>query len=846
MIILALLIIAIVPVLHTQPQPIQSTQAPVDFSLRGTPCPRRFDSLQHFEHEVVELVCNVSTIYVDFFSPNSTISSMRLVDLLYASPDFHVLIDWSKDKQLFHRTNGEATSIEEYDTHYKTRDVYKLILYNVGISDSGTYSCSVNVYQLPYLNNNNELTKRAKHRLGPWQTYDLQIMLHEVLTVPILKEPPTNQTVHPGSNVTFKCEVANEHIPPVVRWFKIPSEGSKNHDPFWKSYRSISEDGSSDWGLFNYTDVIHTADVIEIKNVTDKDVGVYGCLAFNEYGRTIKSAYLKLIQPLKIIEKVETRVDSPVGMSWATSILFIPLTMFVTVTLPITWFIYHKTSKANKEMMKIKSKTTQVLSPQPTANAVPETYNLSQGTIDCGTITGQHRQARLMASKPLGSVAPSIDTNTDLASMWTPSVMNTDHRHSYNQSSHTTMTSVPVYDHPPSTRATIAPLDNNENPLSDPSIINNPYYGQHGNIVSELYDETVNYIVPDSPFCSKHDNPGRHWGFPRQNLFFKERIGTGHFGKFRYLFVVRNLIRHTEPLKMISNTTCLTLSGEVWKCLAYGINPRGPIVVAVKTLKERSGDLLAEMKIMEMLGSHPNVVQMLSFSVETDSIHLIMEFVEQGNLQSYLRNSRQLKDDICSEKFNSLSSQDLIRFSYQIATGMDYVASRGIIHRDLAARNILVNSDKVCKIADFGLARKVGDQCIYKCHRRGAKLPVLWMAPESLSKSNYTTESDVFSFGVLMWEIVTLGSTPYSTNVESGEWLLKPDHCEPEIYDIMLKCWKLDPKERASFKELADKLNELLVSDGEYIMLKNIPDHIYYNILPPSSIKYRELIEKVE
>lgn len=165
-----------------------------------------------------------------------------------------------------------------------------------------------------------------------------------------------------------------------------------------------------------------------------------------------------------------------------------------------------------------------------------------------------------------------------------------------------------------------------------------------------------------------------------------------------------------------------------------------------------------------------------------------------------------------------------------------------ILHRDLAARNVLIGHDKVCKISDFGFARDVIASHVYETKSEG-KMPIRWMAPESLIQNIYTTKSDVWSFGVLLWEIVTLGSTPYPTippkeiipYLQSGDRLQKPDHCKRELFNIMYYCWDWNPDNRPSFSDLKKYLDDLLISENDYIELERCPDHAYYNIIKSTS-----------
>ncbi|PSN41563.1 Tyrosine kinase receptor Cad96Ca [Blattella germanica] len=228
-----------------------------------------------------------------------------------------------------------------------------------------------------------------------------------------------------------------------------------------------------------------------------------------------------------------------------------------------------------------------------------------------------------------------------------------------------------------------------------------------------------------------------------------------------------------------------------------------------------------------------------------DPLFVIMEYVPHGKLQSFLRNSR-------AERYygnlhgpsNTLTSRDLTSFVYQVARGMEFLSSKGIIHRDLAARNVLVGENHVCKVADFGFARDVISSHVYERKSEG-RLPIRWMAPESLYDNIFSVKSDVWSFGVLIWEIVTLGSTPYPglaaaevmKRVRDGFRLDKPEHCRRELYNIMYYCWDKDPKERPSFGELVKLLEQLLLTETEYIELERFPDHSYYNMVSLSDEK---------
>ncbi|XP_037959349.1 tyrosine-protein kinase receptor torso-like [Teleopsis dalmanni] len=167
-----------------------------------------------------------------------------------------------------------------------------------------------------------------------------------------------------------------------------------------------------------------------------------------------------------------------------------------------------------------------------------------------------------------------------------------------------------------------------------------------------------------------------------------------------------------------------------------------------------------------------------------------------------------------------LSVGDLADIAKQVALGMEFLSMNKVVHRDLAARNVLVTPDRTVKIADFGLSRDVYRENIYQKTGNG-KLPIKWMALESLTHQIYTTQSDVWSYGILLYEIVTLGGSPYPaipTNrlvqyLKSGHRMDKPIHCEQQLYDLMLTCWNANPADRPTFTEILQKLDKFLVKE---------------------------------
>lgn len=254
-------------------------------------------------------------------------------------------------------------------------------------------------------------------------------------------------------------------------------------------------------------------------------------------------------------------------------------------------------------------------------------------------------------------------------------------------------------------------------------------------------------------------------------------------------------------------------------------------IVAVKMVKDEHTDadmasLVREMEVMKMIGKHINIINLLGCCTQNGPLWVIVEFAPHGNLKDFLKKNKPLfvgspslqRSSDCLEDMPQLTEKNLVSFAFQIARGMEYLASRRCIHRDLAARNVLVSDDYIMKIADFGLARDIQDTEYYRKNTNG-RLPIKWMAPESLQEKFYDSQSDVWSFGVLLWEIMTFGEQPYP-NIMSAEELYsylitgqrmeKPTRCSLNIYMLMRQCWHFDANVRPTFGEIVENLDKIL------------------------------------
>ncbi|XP_068165250.1 protein-tyrosine kinase 2-beta-like isoform X2 [Antennarius striatus] len=228
--------------------------------------------------------------------------------------------------------------------------------------------------------------------------------------------------------------------------------------------------------------------------------------------------------------------------------------------------------------------------------------------------------------------------------------------------------------------------------------------------------------------------------------------------------------------------------------------------VAIKTCKDCSADVkekfLSEAGLMKNL-DHPHIVRLIGV-IEADPVWIVMELYEHGELGNYL-----------VEQQCILTTATLIMYCLQICKALAYLEGLNMVHRDIAVRNVLVASPDCVKLGDFGLSRYVDEQEYYKA--TVSRLPIKWMAPESINFRRFTTSSDVWMFGVCVWEIFSMAQQPFFwlengqviNQLESGARLPKPDRCPPTIYLMLTRCWAYEPNSRPAFSQLVCSLSDV-------------------------------------
>nr|XP_057932611.1 ephrin type-A receptor 2a isoform X2 [Doryrhamphus excisus] len=240
---------------------------------------------------------------------------------------------------------------------------------------------------------------------------------------------------------------------------------------------------------------------------------------------------------------------------------------------------------------------------------------------------------------------------------------------------------------------------------------------------------------------------------------------------------------------------------------------RGEVAVAIKTLKQgysekQRQDFLSEASIMGQF-SHPNIIRLEGVVTKFKHAMIVTEYMENGALDIYLK-----------DRDGEIPTYQLGGMLRGIAAGMKYLSDMNYVHRDLAARNVLVNGNLECKVSDFGLSRVLEDDAEGTYTTRGGKIPIRWTAPEAIAYRKFTSASDVWSFGIVMWEVMAFGERPYwdmsnhevMKAINEAFRLPAPMDCPSAIYQLMLQCWQHDRSSRPRFSDIVNILDKLLQS----------------------------------
>eukprot|EP00064_Thunnus_orientalis_P015446 superscaffoldBa00002862_g15498 len=261
--------------------------------------------------------------------------------------------------------------------------------------------------------------------------------------------------------------------------------------------------------------------------------------------------------------------------------------------------------------------------------------------------------------------------------------------------------------------------------------------------------------------------------------------------------------------------------GEVC-CGRLRIPGRMDIAVAIKTLKggymdQQRREFLREASIMGQF-NNPNIIRLEGVVTKSRPVMIVVEYMENGALDSFLRTR--------DGQFTVLQLVGMLR---GIAVGMTYLSDMGYVHRDLAARNILVDENLVCKVSDFGMSRVLEDDTEAAYTATGGKIPIRWTAPESIAYGKFSSASDIWSYGIVMWEVMSYGERPYwemsnqdvILSIEEGYRLPAPMGCPVTLHQLMLHCWQKEANQRPRFNDVLSFLDKLIINPSSLLTLVN-------------------------
>merc|ERR1719376_913025 len=276
------------------------------------------------------------------------------------------------------------------------------------------------------------------------------------------------------------------------------------------------------------------------------------------------------------------------------------------------------------------------------------------------------------------------------------------------------------------------------------------------------------------------------WEMPRDRVVINRKLGEGAFG--------------------------MVYGGEAF------FDDRGWVAVAVKTLKAGSSveekiDFLSEADMMKRF-EHKNIVRLLGVCTRNEPVYTVMEYMLYGDLKTYLLARRHLVNERNREELDEVSNRRLTSMALDVSKGLSYLAELKYVHRDVACRNCLVNDSRTVKLADFGMTRPMYERDYYRFGRKGM-LPVRWMAPESLADGLFTPMSDVWSYGVLLYEMITFGSFPFQglsnnqvlEHVKNGHTLSIPTGIKPQLETLLKSCWHMCATKRPTASEIVELLS---------------------------------------
>ncbi|XP_015785248.1 BDNF/NT-3 growth factors receptor-like isoform X2 [Tetranychus urticae] len=614
--------------------------------------------------------------------------------------------------------------------------------------------------------------------------------------LPKVTVDPKSININESQSITITCHVTGSPTPRV--FWRIDDSFSRISSSFIKSHLKSSESGLT---MANISDPVRPYslitianpkeyNVLVIENITGPDVGSIKCIGVNMVGRVQDESTLQIAGKPRI-ETFESQVKFHLCLNYR--ITGVP-------KLKRLWFFNGKPLKFNDEIKDLEIRS-------------PKNPHLMQGCLEIQTtgtkILGNYT---LVAVNSYGEDNKTISVDAVTAGLpKNPKLIQVNkpipsQERIYNQNRNST-------DNVYSVRKIVILIGSLGGALILSSIIilsiihrKNDRINKNETLeiaIREKIPLNASKMIRNPNYSPTKDSLCSDSGLrliQRDRINFLQELGEGAFG--------RVFLGTIECLKPDEEST----------------------LAAIKTLKDSSDsevrkDFEREAEVLSNL-THANIVQFYGISVDGEPLMMIIEYMKFGDLNNYLRandcsnNLIKINDSKISS-YDKLGYSDLLRISVQIAAGLEYLSLQHFVHRDLATRNCLVGDELLVKIGDFGMSRDLYATDYYKIGRQ-TMLPIRWMSPESIVYRKFTVQSDIWSFGVVLWEIFTYGKQPFYElsnqevikEVVEGKILAQPKNCPDVIYDLMQACWIESPVKRITASEIHTRLREIVKEEN--------------------------------